>query len=184
MWNSKQLSYALEKFLKLCFSAVEVKLEGEGQREDVPTEEIPEEEAEEMDSGFHIGEKQTFDYNHQSRPIHDSVEERGEEGGEIGGFRKREVFDYNHQHPSWSMGPPPPLPPPPQIGPPPPFPPDPHWGPPPPDLPPPIPYFDLPAGLMVAIVPVSCPSPQHPLPFQLPQISVSLHSFMNIATGR
>ena len=164
---------------------MEVKLEDEGQGDDVPPEEIPEEEAEDRDSGFHIGQKQTFDYNHQSRPIHDvdPVEERGEEG-EMGGFRKREVFDYNHQHPSWSMGPPPPLPPPPQIGPPPPFPPDPHWGPPPPDLPPPIPYFDLPAGLMVAIVPVSCPSPQHPLPFQVLQISVSLHSFMNMATGR
>ena len=139
-----------------------------------------------MDSNFHIGQKQTFDYNHQSRPIHDvaPVDERGEEG-EMGGFRKREVFDYNHQHPSWSMGPPPPLPPPPQLGPPPPFPPDPRWGPPPPpDLPPPIPYFDLPAGLMVAIVPVSFPSPPHPLPFQLLQTSVSLHSFMNMATER
>ncbi len=91
------------------------------------------------------GEKQTFDYHHQSCPpvVRD---------------REVEVFDYNHRpaRPRWNVPPPPPHP----MGPlgPPPFPPEPHWGlppPPPPDLPPPIPYFDLPAGIMAPLVPVS-----------------------------
>ena len=96
------------------------------------------------------GERQIFDYQHQSHPDP---------------FRGRhDVFDYNHRPPpnSWDLPPPPP-----HLGPPPPFC-DPHWLPPPPhplppdcppipppDMPPPIPYFDLPAGVMVMLVPVS-----------------------------
>ena len=104
-----------------------------------------------MDMPPHLGpgEKQIFDYQHQSHPDP---------------FRGRhDVFDYNHRPPpnAWDLPPPPP-----HMGPPPPFC-DPHWLPPPhplppdcppippPDMPPPIPYFDLPAGVMVMLVPVS-----------------------------
>ena len=100
------------------------------------------------------GEKQIFDYQHQSHP--DPF--RGRRDG-------REVFDYNHRPPpnNWDLPPPPP-----HMGPPPPFC-DPHWLPPPhapdcpppampPDMPPPIPYFDLPAGVMAMLVPVSSTS--------------------------
>ena len=143
---------------------VEVKLEEDNMRTDrAPNEDLPNESAEDT---FHPGKTQTFDYNHQSRPVHDATIEEDTKEKDIVGFRKREVFDYNHQHRPWDMGPS--LPP--DMGPLPPFPPHPRWGPIPPhlhppdlpppdlpplDLPPPIPYFDLPAGLMVAIVPVS-----------------------------
>lgn len=121
---------------------------------------------------------ESFEYNHQSHPnlgggaseSHDS---------------KPQIFDYHHQSnrpPPWDMGTRPgprPMPmPPPGFRPPPPFPPmDPKWGPGPPpphgphgahgppgppvppmippDLPPPIPYYDLPAGITCLLVPVS-----------------------------
>ena len=96
---------------------------------------------------------QSFDYHHgrqsmMGEPLGDDFMEEGPP--------EREIFDYNHRPPSWNMPPGPPHLPPmgpggPEFhhgwGPPP--------GPPPPDFPPPIPYFDLPAGLMVAVVPVS-----------------------------
>ena len=115
---------------------------------------------------------ETFDYQHQSRPLGNSGDIAPPPGGSI------EVFDYNHRSqqpptmwgpPSQGVGPPPHgiVPPPPHgIGPPPPQgvpsfpPPDPRWGPPPippprPELPPLMAYFDLPAGIIAALVPVS-----------------------------
>ena len=116
------------------------------------------------------GEKplfESFDYNHQSRHGPNEPKPHPSVG--------REVFDYHHGQPPhpppgpWRGIPPAPLipaPPPHQMPPllPPPdvaawgAPPPPNLPPPPADLPPPIPYYDLPAGIMVALVPVSVQS--------------------------